>query len=251
MKIQVYLTLAVMTLTSVAHAAVIYSENFDSLSAGALVGQGGWTLNNAGTSNVVNDASKAYSAPNYMTLGGSGAVQHTFTATSLSTESTNLSFYFLSTATAAGHNIQLSLRAAASGNASVFYLNLLGAGTGLQAGISSSSFSSYTFSSALTLNSYYLFSATTDPLTSQMTFSVTPAAGGSALTSGTIDLSSTLLTTQRIVLSSNSSTVAGEWAIDNISFATVPEPSTVTLFLAGMVLAVIRMRHSALKMRNR
>lgn len=239
-----------IALTHVAHSAVIYSEDFDSLTAGSLIGQGGWTQNIAGTINVVDDAAKAYSVSNYMTLGGSGAIQHTYAATDLSAESTSLSFYFLSSTATAGRNIQLSLRTATSGSGSVFYLNLLGSGTGLQAGVSSSSFSSYTYSSALTLNEWYLFSATTDPLTNLLTFSVTAAEGGAALTSGTVDLSGTLLTTQRLVFSSNSSTAAGDWGIDSLSFATVPEPGTVALVAAGLGLVVLRLGRTRRKMKG-
>ena len=243
MKLKAYLTTVCLSI-SVAHSAVIFSDNFDSLAAGNLVGQGGWTQNVAGAMTVVNDAGIAYSSPNYMTLGASGAPQHTFASTDLTVESTSLTFYFLSNTTQAGHNIQLSMRTAASGSGSFFYLNLLGTGLGLQAGTGASSFSNYSFSSALSANTWYLFSATTDPVTDLLTFSVTPASGGGALVSGSVDISGTAGTAERMVFSSNASTVAGDWAIDSINFSTVPEPSAVALIAAGAGVVVSRRRRS-------
>jgi len=231
-----------ISMAPAAHAAVIFSDNFDSLSAGNLVGQGGWTQNNAGTMNVVTNTSVAYSSPNYITLGASGAPQHTFASTNLNTDSTSLSFYFLTNTTTAGHNIQLSMRTGTTGSGSYFYLNLLGTGTGLQAGTSPSSFSSYTFSSSLSTNTWYLFSATTDPVSDLLTFSVTAASGGAALTSGTVDISSTAGTAARMVFSSNASTAAGDWAIDNVAFATVPEPSAAVLLSGALGFVMLRRR---------
>lgn len=241
MKIHTNLLLVSMGLV-MAHlvqAESIFTEDFDSLNAGDINGQGGWSANVAGDMVVVDDSANAYSPSNYMTLGGGGAPQHSFESIDLSVEAVSLSFYFLSNTTTAGRNIQLSMRDATSGAGSILYLNLLGNGSGVIAGTSTSSNATYDFSSNLETAEWYLFSATTSPVSSELVFNITTGDGTTSLTTGTISLSDTAMTTARMVFSSNSSTVSGDWAIDNISVETtvIPEPGEASLYL-GMILGL-------------
>lgn len=202
-------------------------------------------MNNPGTALVVNAGAEAYSAPNVMTLGSSGAVQRSFQAVDLSAENFGLSFYFQAGTAAAGRNIQLSLRSAASGNDSVFFLNLLGNRNGLQVGTNASVVTAYSYSSGLVAGDWYHFTAMSDSETELLAFSVTTANGTTSLASGSVDLSGTALTTQRLVFLSNASTAAGDWHLDQLELQVIPEPGTVGLAFGGLVLLALR------RMRNR
>ncbi len=221
-------------------SAPLLNETFDNLNPGNLVGQGGWSRNGDGTALVATGPHLPYSAPHYLTLGSGGAVQHSFAPVDLSVQSATFGFHFLSATSVAGRNIQLSIRAAASGAESIFALNLLGSGTGLQAGVNTASQVSYSYVTPLQQETWYYFTATTDVEAAMLHFSVVPSAGGEALVSGSVDLSSSALKAERLVFSSNSSTQADDWALDNIMVATtIPEPSATALGLGGLGLAAL------------
>jgi len=231
-KLLLATSLALASWQGGARSAVIFQENFDALTAGStVVGQGGWTNNANGANALVANTLTAYTSPNYLDAFAGGTVQHTFTPVTLSAATTQIQFYFMPNTSTAGHNLQLSLRSSDSGSNYAFYLNLRGNRSSLDVGLDATTTTQYSFSSALSLSTWYLFSATVNPTSSQLSFSVTPAAGGSSLVSQSITLTATAL--QRVVVGASASTTTGEWSVDSLSIATVPEPSAASLAVVG------------------
>jgi len=231
MKPSICLTLiAALCMTTTSHAAVIFQENFDSLTAGSsIVGQGGWSSNNSGVgSAIVSSTLTAYSPANYLDLYAGGTVQNSFTPASLSAANTNFSFYFMPGANTAGHNLQISLR---SSTGYAFYLNLRGNLTSVDVGLDANTTTNYVLGSALAIGSWYQFDGTINAATNQLAFTLTPSTGGAAVLSQSITLSASSI--QRLVVGSSSSTASGDWSLDSITLNAVPEANSAALTLIG------------------
>lgn len=221
--------IAALCLTTASHAAVIFQENFDSLTAGStIVGQGGWTNNSGVGSAIVSNTLTAYSPANYLDLYAGGTVQNTFTPTSLSAANTSFSFYFMPGANTAGHNLQVSLR---SSSGYAFYLNLRGNLTSVDVGLDATTTTNYALGSALAIGSWYQFDGTINAATNQLVFTLTPSTGGAAVLTQSITLSATSI--QRLVVGSSSSTASGDWSLDSITLNAVPEANSAALTLIG------------------
>ncbi|CAN5774361.1 hypothetical protein BH09VER1_BH09VER1_16950 [soil metagenome] len=234
-----FILLSTLCLASAAHAAVIFQENFDTLTSGTtVVGQNGWANNSGTGSSPVSNTLPAYSSPNYLSLYAGGTVQHSFTAASLTASDTSFNYYFMAgTSVVAGHNLQLSLRDASG---YVFYMNIQGGLASLDIGLINTTTTNKAFSSSLSKNVWYVFAATIDQTTDVMSYSVAAASGGSSLLSSSITLSSTSI--NRFVVGSSASTASGDWSFDSLSINSVPEPGTTALAIGGGLFALIFLR---------
>ncbi len=227
--------LATVCVAGTSSAALLFEDDFDAYTPGSnLAGQGGW-VNFTGTgSALVSNNPAGYTAPNELSLAAGGGVRNGFAAVSLADSDLKFSFNFMAGESAAGRNLEFAIR---NNTTYAFYLNLRGSRTSVDIGLNNASTQNHALSSALVSNAWYQFNATIDADTSTLTFSITPAEGGSALVTQAITLSA--IQVDRIYFSSSASALSGDWSIDNVSVAAIPEAQTARLLLsAGPVLAL-------------
>jgi hypothetical protein len=228
-----------------ARGSTIYSEGFESLTAGTVNGQASWLVlwGSASDANVVSDGSTAYQGTKFLSLGNAGSgprvVQTGFEGAPVYVASN----YLLSTAlrfTETGHNgMQLILEGDLGPDYAVHsYFNALGEiyqvsnySTFNYLGASISPGQWYNVSYFLTpLNSTYLFTvrrASDDALI--LSTNLPYAAGGPISNWYDLDL--------RVDAASGNA-----WLLDNISFSEIPEPTAMLLASGAATTLIIRSR---------
>lgn len=242
------LTVSLLTALSTAPAQILYSQNFDTLNNGTLVGQDGWSLysGNSSSATIVEDASVAVSSPKFLNIAGdTGNTTRVYRQFSLNTltdsNNNHLSFYF------SPSNPQ-------SGAKNALYLTVYGnTGAGedkiLEASIDytdskvylSTGGGSYnttvSLSSSLAAEDWYLFDAVFKPSTSTIDLTITNDSNN-IIGSGTYSFAGNSGNVSEVYRMDFFNNTNGrlDWHIDNLSI--IPEPATLGFLGLGIVLAI-------------
>ncbi len=221
--------------STTASAALLFEDAFDTYTAGSsLSGQGGW-VNFTGTGTaLVSDLPVGLTPPNALSLVSGGGVRNGFSAVSLADSDLSFTFHFIAGETVAGRNLEFAIR---DNTNYAFYLNIRGTRTSVDIGQSTSPTTNHALASALAANTWYQFNATIDATNSVLTFSITPSEGGASLLTQSLALSAAQV--DRIYFSTSASALSGDWSVDNVSVAAIPEAQTTALLLsAGPAMAL-------------
>lgn len=196
---------------------VLLKEDFDTLAVDGVVGQEGWVDNSKqGSALVV--AGESLSTPNHLELSEGGAVHHVMAARDNAEAKFSLEFGFKRKATAAGRNLQLSLRG--ENGQPLLFLNIRGSGRSLDAGPSGDVLTEHVFAEDLPRGEWFHVKLEWVPSESVTKIKITSEDGVAHL-----DESFPFCTEipVRMIVGSTTSTSQEEaWAVDNILIQSKP-----------------------------
>lgn len=240
--------LSLFLLPIASRGQVLYQENFDSMTTGNVVGQGGWGLAEGSSSlaQVVSNSTVAISDPNYLTIAGNNGssvwIYHDFGTTNAMNDSQNnhLQFYFStanfvsSPATFLTFWLFGNVGAEKPLEITFDYLNsrvFIGTNGGSQ---------QVNLSNSLTTDKWYIFDAVMTPSTKTALLTIQDTNSNLLLSNifPFANISVTVTNLYRMDFMNNPNGNL-DWNIDNITIDSIPEPSVLTfLALGGLLLTV-------------
>ena len=239
-----------------AGAQVLYQSNFDALTPGPISGQDGWSLlyGSSSLGAVVNSPAQAYSGTQFLQLTGSNGsdvgVRRTMSANTLSdVQNNHMQFVFRATAIGAGltsfyfsavgnEGLDVMVEASIDNNGDRIYISTNG-GTYNTVGM---------FSSTLLADTWYLLDVVLNPSTKIFDLTISNTTNSSVLLENSYSFKNTSPEYSQFYFAgfTNNGLGGTDWQVDNLSVASVPEPSALALLgLLGVVVAgrkVMRIR---------